>query len=112
MAVAEFMHVPTDQATFEQWNFAHAAHHLNILQLIAQNFNKTLSSYVLDPADPNDMSYWAYFHQVMHNEMNSVLGIQGEDLTDIDPKDSDIMADWVYANGNEHQQAATILGIG
>lgn len=112
MAVAEFIQMPADGGELQQWSFAHASHHVDIQRAIAEQFGKQLDNWILDPFDPNDLGAWVYFHQVMHNQFNQILSLQGEDLTDLDWADSDTAIDWVYANGNEHQQAATILGIG
>jgi len=112
MAIAEFSFVP-DQDSLSSWTFTHASHHYDIQRRIFEVYGTRLDNWVLDPFDTDEPGIWAYHHQVMHNQFNAVLGLQGEDLTDVDFSDPDVLiGDWIYANLNEHQQAATILGIG
>ena len=112
MAVAEFAQAPEDAADLQRWSFAHASHHVDIIRVVSEQFGKRLDNWILDPFDPNDVTAWIYFHQVMHNQFNQVLNLQGQDLTDLDWSNIDNVTDWVYTNSNEHQQAAAILGIG
>jgi hypothetical protein len=111
MAIGDFS-FPPDKNSFPSWSFAHAAHHIDIQNAVFNLNGVRLDNWILDPFNVDDPGVWAYYHQVMHNQFNQQLGIQGEDLTDIDFSDPDVITDWVYANLNEHQQAAAILGIG
>lgn len=109
--VASLFNVPSNQQELDTWAFAHAAHHQDINRLIFQKYNLTLTSYVLDPFDPNAADNWLYQHQTMHQEFDAILGITGFDLLDVNFKDKGEVAGWVYLNANEHYQAANILEI-
>lgn len=111
-AVAALYNVPQSQTDFDQWAFAHAAHHRDIIRLIEQLGGPHLDEYVLDPLDPQNMGVWLYQHQFMHSQMDAALGISGFDLLDVDVTNPSEFAGWVWLNGQEHYQVANLLGIG
>lgn len=117
MSIAGLFNIPEDEQQLAQWSFINAAHHTDIIRVIFQATNQSLSSYVLDPMpvslrNSNMMQVWLYQHQIMHQEMDVVLGIAGYDLTDVDLSDKGQLAGWIQAHANEHIQAGQILGLG
>jgi hypothetical protein len=44
--------------------------------------------------------------------MDSILGIAGNDLSDVDWSNPDQLESWVWLHAQEHYRAETILGIG
>ena len=111
-AVAALYNVPSTQEELNTWAFCHAAHHLDINRTIYLRTGTTLASYVLDPLDLDNFGTWLYQHQVMHQNMDAILQINGYDLLDANLKDPNEFAGWIFANSDEHKQAADILGIG
>lgn len=71
-----------------------------------------LSRFQLYPIDRNNVGYWLYNHQAMHNQLNAVLGTSGFDLLSLDWDDSDQFTLWLQQNGDEHQRISTALGVG
>jgi hypothetical protein len=112
VSIAELFNVPQTPEQMMTWSFANAAAHVDINRLIFQNFNTIIPSYVLDPVNPNDMQQWLYQHQLMHQDMDAVLGIAGYDLLDVDWRDPGQFAGWIEDHANEHVQAGAILGLG
>lgn len=102
----------SDQAGMSQFSFANNDQHTQIIEAIARRFNVALPTYILDPIPANAPSNWLYTHQAVHNDMNGVLGIAGNDLSDVDFTDPQQVASWVWLHAQEHYQAAQILGIG
>ena len=96
-----------DAAAF---SFAHMRSHQDIVRVIFQNYSVNLTVFSLDPADLT--STWVLNHQTMHNQMNQVLGIQGQNLTLVDWNDSESVLEWVNDNFSEHQQACQKLNLG
>ena len=88
------------------------AHHRDINEKIYVLLKLALPEYILDPIDPNDTGTWEYQHQLMHDNQNSILGIQGQDLTGVDWKNPEVLTAWVFLNSSEHYQAAEELLIG
>jgi len=111
MGLASIANVPDDQNAMNQWAFSHMAHHRDIIAAIRNRFNIILPEYILDPLDPNDLGTWGYQHQIMHNQMDTVLGIAGNDLVDVSWKDKGERSVWIDLNFREHLQANAILGV-
>lgn len=111
MSIATLYIIPRTPEEFNVWSFAHAAHHRDILRRIYEVYGSRLDEYVLDPFDPLDPGNWTALHQVMHQQMDAILGIAGYDLTELDWTDEAGLRAWMSHQGNEHYQAGTILGV-
>ena len=111
MGLAALYNVPTDIESLMTWSFSHADHHVNIIRFVQAQKNVSLTPYVLDPVDPNNMELWQYQHQIMHNQMNEVLGIVGQSLIGVDWKDPEALSQFIDDNASEHLQANAKLGI-
>lgn len=110
--LANLYNVPTNDQERAQWSFSHMAHHRDIALRIYTLIKVALPEYILDPINPDDTGEWEYQHQLMHDNQNQLLGIQGQDLTGVDWKDQRILASWIFLNSSEHYQASNILEIG
>ena len=71
-----------------------------------------LTQFQLSPVDPQAMGMFFYTHQIMHNQVNQVLGRTGLNLLDYDWSDEEQLQEWLQANGDEHVQICSLLGIG
>lgn len=115
MSLAGLYNVPQDQLQLAQWSFINASAHADIVRVIYQRTGEVLQSYVLDPFDPTNptsMQNWLYQHQLMHQQMDAVLGIAGYDLLDVDWTDRGQFAAWIDSHASEHLQAGQILNLG
>jgi hypothetical protein len=115
LPLAQIQAVPSTPDEIEAWSFVHAANHLDILRRIFETKGQNLTSYFLDNFDPAalDRTNWLYLHGIMHQQMDSVLGIQPYNLIgSLDWQDPDSVAVWFNAHSAEHVQASTLLGIG
>ena len=112
MAIANIANIPENWETLQEWSFAHMAHHRDLNAYILRTKGINLPLYPIDPMNPDDMGTFGYQHQVMHNNQNSVLGIDGQDLLDVDWSDQTQRATWIFLNMNEHLQASQITGVG
>lgn len=110
--LANLANVPSTDEERAQWSFAHMAHHRDIAEKIYVLLKLALPEYILDPVDVDDTGTWEYQHQLVHDEQNQLLGIDGQDLTGINWKDQNELTAWVQLNFNEHYQASAILEIG
>lgn len=110
--LADLANVPSTDEERAQWTFAHMAHHRDISARIYLLVKVALPEYILDPVNPEDPGDWEYQHQLMHDGQNQLLGINGQDLTDVNWKDQRLLAAWIQLNMDEHVQASNILGIG
>lgn len=80
--------------------------------LFAGQNSTPLQQYILDPLDPNNLGMWNYQHQLMHSQLNALLGTQGFDLLSLDWQDPAQFAEWLRLNGDEHVRLSTALGVG
>ena len=109
--LAGIYNIPSNEQTFEEWSFNHAANHRDVNAAILRIYGIALPEYILDPFTPGDEN-WIYSHQTMHNNQDAILGISGYDLTDVNFQDQGQLAGFIYLNADEHRQACDILGIG
>lgn len=112
MSVAAIFNVPTTEENFAQWAFAHMAHHRDIIRVIYEVTGVALPEYILDPFNPFERTNWEYTHQVMHQQMNALIGVEGNDLLSVDWADENKRAAWIMLNASEHRQIGDFLGLG
>lgn len=112
MGVASIYQHPHTADEMAVWSFAHQAHHRDIARVIFELAAIRLDEFVLDPFDPKEEEGWLTTHQIMHDQMNEVLGISGSALSAVDWSNPDQLQAWLSKHGNEHFQAGTILNIG
>lgn len=110
--LADLYNVPSTDEERAQWSFAHMAHHRDIAERIYVLIKVALPEYIIDPIDVNDVGTWEYQHQIMHDNENQILGIQGQDLTGVDWKNQNELTAWIWLNASEHYQASAILEVG
>lgn len=112
MALAVLFELPQSRQHWDTWAFVNMAHHRDINRVLFETTGTRINESVLDPFDIDQPDSWLTKHQVMHQEQNAALGIQGFDLQNVDFEDKEAMEAWITAHANEHYQAAQILGIG
>lgn len=115
MAIAAIQNIPGTPEEVAMWAFVHQAHHIDIIRRIYELTQIALPQYILDPFDPQNpetMGTWSYLHQSMHDSMNGILGIEGNNLVDVDWTDQNELAGWIQLNYSDHIQAANILEVG
>lgn len=112
MAVADIANIPADWTSLQVWSFAHMAHHRDLISHVLASKNVALTLYPLDPINPGDLGSFAYQHQLMHTDINNILGIVGNDLLDIDWQNDAARAEWIWLNMQEHLQYAQKTGVG
>ena len=110
--IAGIFNVPGTPEELLLWATTHATHHRDINRAIYNRTGIVLDEFVLDPIDPDNTTVWEDQHQVMHSQMDSVLGIGGYDLSEVNFKDPTLLNGWIQLNSNEHYIAANILEIG
>ena len=110
--VADLYNVPLTDDDRTRWSAVHAIHHRDIIAAIYNLTKIALPEFILDPIDPNDTGNWENNHQIMHTQMDPILGISGFDLSQVDWSNQNLIAGWIFLNASEHAQAANTLGIG
>jgi len=101
---------PDDQ-DFSAWSFNHYQDHLEIIQAVKAHGGPSLEILEINEINPQDVQSWLERHQTMHNDMNGVLNLQGNDLTAVDFRDAGQRQSWMWLNFNEHRNARGALAI-
>jgi len=112
MSIAALFNVPRSETELSQWAFSHMANHRDIIRVVYELVAVALPEYLLDPINMNDVGTWERQHQTMHQQMNTLLGLEGFDLLGIDWNDQNKLAAWIQLNAVEHRQASDLLRLG
>ena len=111
MSLAQIILPPPTPHGMTEWSFAHNVSHLTIIQAAA-NLGYQLQYLTIWPIPPNDIYTWLQNHQALHDEMNAMANVIGNDLQDIDFNDKKQMESWHFLNFNEHRSVYQFLGQG
>ena len=102
---------PETPDDWRKWSWNHAANHYDLIAAVQKQKSQTLQQFILDPLNPDDLGLWLYQHQVMHQQINAVLGSGGFDLLSLDWTNPDQFQAWLRQNGDEHVRFSTALGV-
>jgi hypothetical protein len=102
---------PKDRRSLEQWALWHQTDHVEIKQAIQRALGLNLTVWPLYPFKLSAWNEWALRHQSAHNEMNTVSGLTGSDLTEVDFSKRDQREEWHLSHFNEHLAQRTRYGI-
>jgi hypothetical protein len=108
MPIANLFFVPQTPEQEAAWSFSHLANHRDFIRTVQQKFGIVLPEYAIDPFG-DDV---ADLHQTLHNDLDSLIGVQGFDLSEVNWKDPQQRAAWIFLNATLHQQEGAILGVG
>lgn len=111
MPLPDLLGIPPGSNGVQEFLFWHAQDHLEIVKAIQSIRHVFLPVYILDQLSPATTQLWLERHQQAHNEMNSVMGTIGRDLTTVDLSDENARLAWVYVNFTEHQAVRKQLAI-
>lgn len=104
--------VPKQPSEWFGWTFANMdSHRLIVLGLQAKLPGQRFDLFTLDPLPETDIPNWLQRHQAMHNQMDAVLGIGGNDFTGLNFQDTQQLEYLFQLHANEHIQAHVKLGI-
>lgn len=110
--IATLFNIFKDAEGLNQFSFANADLHVRINEAIIDRGGPSLPFYVLDPiATGPAAANWLRTHQDIHNQMNAVLGLAGNDLSEVDFNDPDQVASWIWLHAQEHVAASDKLRL-
>jgi len=111
MSAAQLFNIPVTSEQRAEWVFANASSHNSIVDAILAQKGQNLTRFSLDPLNPTNIQDFLLGHQFMHDQMDQVLGIGGNDYTSFDPNDPSAVDYLWQQHANEHILAETQLGI-
>ena len=91
--------------------FENRQHHDAVTSAVESSKGIRLSGYIIDPIPTFDMGAWLTAHQNMHNQVNGVLRLTGNDLTTVDFGDTSQLNDWIQLHASEHLAWGQALGV-
>lgn len=110
--LAHLLVKPTSAAEWALFSWAHRDQHDQIRQVIQELGGPNLTEYQLDPIVLDRFQDFLAANQQTHNDMNGVLQLQGNDLSQLDPANQNETDAWIWLHFKEHQDAAIRLHIG
>jgi hypothetical protein len=111
MGVADLFNAPKTDREVAAWSFAHMAHHRDLNAQVFKLHNILLPEYVLDPIVPASIQGFLNLHQIMHNNLDLILGVSGNDLSQVDWDNVSEREGWIYLNATLHVAEAQKAGI-
>jgi hypothetical protein len=112
MSLAALDYPSPEPKGLEEWFFANLDSHQRIIFGAKQSLKVVLPLYQIYPVNMKDLPNWANLHQQQHNDMNAVLGLTSNDLTDVDFNDDRQRTAFYFLHLQEHRSALQSLGLG
>lgn len=110
--LAAVLNIPETEEQWSIWSYNHRLSHNAIRAAILAQYNVNLDDYQIDPIGTDDIVAWLDRNSQLHDDMNAVLKLQGQDLQDVDLKDKNQKQAWVWLHYLEHNTAEQKLNIG
>lgn len=101
--------MPNTDEELARWSVLHMILHRDENLAIFQQFNVLLPEYVLDPIDTTSQGAWLQQHQLMHDNIDQILGVAQFDLIDVDWTSQAQRVGWIQGHAQLHQQETTAL---
>ena len=111
MGLVNLISPPPGPAGWEEFWFNNWIDHELIHSNIQTDKSDNTTIYVIIPWHEADASDLLEKHQLYHDDMNGVLGLNGQDLSQVNLKDEQAVKAWVWQHYQEHQAVHQALGI-
>lgn len=114
MSLAQIVYPPPTEQGWQEWLHAHIRHHEALAGALQAKFDVILDSanhlYPLDMESKDQLEVWNKAHLDLHNSMNSLLGIPGQDISAPDFKDKRKSDGWFFLHLQLHRSTADLCG--
>lgn len=104
MSVLNVFNVPTTPTELAQWSLLHMILHRSENLAIIRQFSVILPEYILDPVDTTENGTWFQQHQLMHDNIDQILGVPQFNLIDVDWEDPSARIGWIQGHAQLHKQ--------
>ena len=85
------------------------AHHRDMIATVYKTTGIRLVEYQLDPVDLRNPGQWALWHQLMHSQLDNVLGTTqfgGFDIEQLDFNNPEAAQGWAWQHATMHYHEA------
>ncbi len=111
MSLATLWTPPVTERLLLDFSFSNMDEHRKAADAVFRKYGINLQLYPLDPIPPAAYrGAWDYNHQAMHNDLDSILGVAGVDLTSVVWDDPEQVLVYIQLHAPLHMQYAKILG--
>lgn len=114
MPLAQILYPSPTPRGWEEWMQNHVRHHEALISALNLKYGANLSIavpiYPVDVKSSSQMQVFNRSHLDLHNEMNQLLGIPGQDISAPDFKDQLALDGWLYLHHTMHLSAAQLCG--
>lgn len=111
MSLAQILYPPPTKDGWHEWSWANSQHHDAINRAILEVKGVQVASFRLWPVTEYDFRDWLEQHQQSHTVFCDLLGINGEDLTELDLNDKSKKDAWMFAHVQQHRAATSALKV-
>lgn len=111
MSVLDVFNIPTTDEELDRWATLHMILHRSENQAIFDQNNVLLPEFILDPIDTTPNGSWFQQHQLMHDNIDQILGISQFNLIDVDWESAAQRAGWFQGHAQLHQQETNALEV-
>lgn len=111
MSLTQLRTIPATPRGWDEFQFWHYNHHKAIIAAALSVKNVRLTLYDIFPISPDNVQGFLTNHQSLHNDMNSLYGVPGSDLSTVDFQNAKEVVAWTYLNWSEHVGVAQRCGL-
>lgn len=114
MSLAQIAFPPPTESGLEEWAAWHWQHHVAIITAMQSVREIALPQRLIYPVnfnDPASVSIFLREHQQLHSDFGAILGIQGNDISNVDFTNQGERESWMWINFTSHQSASIALGL-
>lgn len=108
--LAGLSNIPHTAEEWLIWAWHHRDSHDRIRRGIKTTYGVDLTSYQIEPINPNDMGSFLQRNASLHGDMNATLGLQSTNLLDANFQKPNELEAWIKLHAQEHYFAETKLG--
>ena len=102
--------IPRSEEEWRFWAWHHRDSHDRIRKAILKSLKINLTDYQVEPINPNDLTDFLQNNSQLHDDANSVLGLQSSNLQDANLQDDREFQAWIKIHAQEHYYMEAKLG--
>ena len=109
---AQLVKPPTSRQEWDRFHFAHYLDHVRILERVnAKTGSKDLMPAALWPFNPSNQYPWNEAHQLLHQQMDAVSGVNTPDFLHVNLSKKEQVANFIWLNWVDHSAFHNLVGI-
>lgn len=111
MSLAALLYPPPTPSGWTEWVYQNLTHHQAVINAARDTGKGSLILYQIWPWNPHAAQDWLLQHQSQHDDMNTLYGVNGSDLSTLNFDDKREVDAWLQLHFYEHQDVAARCGV-